>query len=326
MEQLTAWRTQDETLSNVQRNLDYRHYGQSLKMLAQQSLGDDDRALVIAAGPSVKRQNPAQMILGADFKGAVIATESAMLYCLRNGIIPDLVVTVDPHASRIVRWFGDPDLTDHHLRQDDYFSRQDMDEQFANQMRANEDVYKLVNQYGPRMKIALSTSASEKVVKRVIEAGMDIYWWNPMLDDPDQEQSISRKMMQLNGFPSMNAGGNVGTACWMMADAVLRKQDIGIVGMDFGYYAEVPYQQTQYYYELVDLVGEANLDSVFMKVFNPHLQQWFYTDPAYMWYRQSFLELVENTESQTFNCTEGGILFGDKVKFIKLVEFLHKTY
>lgn len=322
MEQLTVWKVRDEVWRNVERNVEYRQHGQSLKKLAGQQLGEGDKALVIAAGPSVKRQDPAKLILQESFDGALIATESAMLYCLRHGLVPDLVVTVDSHESRIVRWFGDADLTEQHLQQDDYFSRQDMDERFADQIKANEEVYELVNRYGPQMKIALATSASEKVVKRVIEAGMDIYWWNPMMDDPGQDDSLSRKMMRLNGFPCVNAGGNVGSACWMMADSVLQKQSIGLVGMDFGYYGDVPYSQTQYYYELIDLVGEENLDSVFMHVLNPHLQKWFYTDPAYMWYRNALLEMIENADSRTYNCTEGGILFGDNVNFITLQEFL----
>ena len=30
---------------------------------------------------------------------------------VRKKIIPDLVVTLDPHKKRIVRWFGDKNLT-----------------------------------------------------------------------------------------------------------------------------------------------------------------------------------------------------------------------
>ena len=51
-----------------------------------------------------------------------------MYYCLRNGVVPDLVVTVDPHAQRMIRWFGQPDLTDAELAEDDYFRRQDLDQ------------------------------------------------------------------------------------------------------------------------------------------------------------------------------------------------------
>ena len=48
----------------------------------------------------------------------------------------------------------------------------------------------------------------------------------------------------------------------------------------------------------------------------------FYTDPAYLWYCQSFLELAKDADCETYNCTEGGILFGDNIKFVPLAEFL----
>jgi len=322
MSQITRERITKQGLENARLNQPFIAQGQSIKALSRETIGQADSALVIAAGPSIKRQHGTQTILDAQYKGAIIATESAMLYCLRNGIIPDLVVTIDPHATRIVRWFGDPMLSETHLKEDDYFSRQDLDESFSDQLRVNEEILDLVNQYGPQMRIALSSSASPAVVQRATESGMQIYWWNPMYDDPDEANSITRQLFDLNALPCVNAGGNVGSACWMMADAVLNKQNIGVMGMDFGYYADVPYKNTQYYHEAIDLVGIENLDSIYMKVFNPHLEQWFYTDPAYMWYKNCFIEMVENTESTTYNCTEGGILFADSIQFITLKQFL----
>ena len=40
----------------------------------------------------------------------LIACDGALYYLLNKKIIPDLVVTLDPHPSRIVRWFGDKTL------------------------------------------------------------------------------------------------------------------------------------------------------------------------------------------------------------------------
>ena len=70
------------------------------------------------------------------------------------------------------------------------------------------------------------------------------------------------------------------------------------------------------------LVGEENLDSLFIRLHNPHLNAWFYTDPAYMWYRQCFLEMVAEPGCKTYNCTEGGILFGEGIDVIPLAAFL----
>ena len=272
-------------------------------------LAEGDSAVIVGAGPSIKRHDPAKYL--KDYKGTIVCTESAIFYLLKNGIVPHLVATVDSHATRIVRWFGDPKLDEKALREDDYFRRQDMDEAFSAELETNKQILGLLREHGPKMKIAVSTSASAAVVDRVLETGMEIYWWNPMLDDPDQPGSVTREIFDENGLPCVNGGGNVGSSCWMIATEVLEKKRVALTGLDFGYYADTPYEQTQYYKEAVNLVGKEHLDQIFMRMFNPDLGDWFYTDPAYMWYRECFLQMVAESDAKTFNCTEGGILFGE---------------
>ena len=189
-------------------------------------------------------------------------------------------------------------------------------------MRANEEILGLIDRHGKDMRIALATSASQAVVDRVLETGMAIYWWNPMLDDPDDGDGITARLQRDNGLPSVNAGGNVGAACWMMASAVLGKKHVALTGMDFSYYDGTPYLNTQYYREAVALVGEENLDTLYIRIHNPHLDAWFFADPAYYWYRECFLEMATDGDCTTYNCTGGGILFGDGINFIPLADFL----
>tara|TARA_Y100001934_G_scaffold152917_1_gene183315 strand:- start:3728 stop:4816 length:1089 start_codon:yes stop_codon:yes gene_type:complete len=325
MQEITLSKIGDEGINNAHKNLKFLEKGLSLKELRNAPLGEGDQAVIIAAGPSLHKTNVAQNLKSSEYKGAIIVPDSAMLYCLKNDIIPDLVVTLDPHPKRIVRWFGDPDLVRADLESDDYFSRQDMDPAFADQMRVNDEVIELLEKYGKKIKIALSTSASDAVVQRAINTGMEIYWWNPMYDDPDLPDSETLKLHKLNGLPCLNAGGNVGSACWMIADAVLDKQHVALTGMDFSYYADTPYKNTQYYYELLEMVPEEQLDTVFMRIFNPYLKKWFYTDPAYMWYRKTFLEMAADASCVTYNCTGGGILFGENIIFTSLDGFLNES-
>ena len=324
MEQITMDRIADIGIANARGNVPYLNRGKNLKALRGESLGKGNRALIIAAGPSLKRQNVAGQLKESGYDGALIATDSSLRYCLHHKMVPDLIVTLDPHAKRIVRWFGDPQLKEADLDKDDYFSRQDMDSIFSDELKANREILNLLDRYGKTLRIALSTSASPAVVKRVLETGMQIYWWNPMYDDPDAPNSLTRQLYDLNGLPSVNAGGNVGTACWMMAHAVLGKRRVALTGVDFSYYDGTAYKNTQYYYEALDLVGEENLDQFFIRIYNPYLKNWFYTDPAYMWYREIFLEMAQEADCETYNCTEGGILFGDRVNFVTLEKFLTK--
>jgi len=280
-------------------------------------------AIVIAAGPSLHRCDAASVIKASGFKGLIVSTESGLSWCLRQQIIPDLVLTLDPHPYRIVRWFGDPKLTEGALLYDNYFGRQDMDPKFRDdQLKFNDELVELINHHGPQIKIAVSSSASTAVVNRIYEAGMSVYWWNPMYDDDDLEDSATRRIHRINGLPCVNAGGNVGSACWVFAHAVLGMRRVGLLGMDFSYYPETPYSQTQYYEETLDLVGSERLDEVFVRIRNPHVDKEFYTDPAYLWYRDAFLEMAQEADCETFNCTGGGILFGSGIQWVDLSDFL----
>jgi len=327
MGDITRHRIRELALANELGNRAHFSTGRSIRALADAPPGRGDSAVVIAAGPSLHRTDTAGELKRAGYQGALVVTDSAMRYCLKHGIVPDLVVTLDPHAKRIVRWFGDPDLTEEHLREDDYFARQDMDRAFADEMRANDEMLELLDRHGRNMRIAISSCSSASVVQRARATGMDIYWWNPMLDDPEQDpaNSATRALYRANRWPCINAGGNVGTACWMIAHAVLGKQRVALTGVDFSYYDDTPYSATQYYREALELVGEERLASVFMREFNPHLQRWFYSDPAYMWYRDIFREMAADADCTTYNCTGGGLLFGDPIRFAPLAQFLAAT-
>ena len=326
---LTLSLVKDKCFANARVNASAIAAGKSILTLRETPLMEGQTALVIAAGPSLYQGNVIERLRA--YHGVIIASESCLSFCLRHDLVPDLFVTVDPDDAdaitpRIVRWFGDPSLTAESLQKDDYFARQDMDPRFGeDELRANAELVELVNRYGPKIRICMASCASQTVVQRATEAGMDIYWWNPMLDDDEAPNSLTRAIHELNGLPCVNAGGNVGTACWAMAHAVLGKRQVGLVGLDFGYYDDTPYFRTQYYREILDLVGPERLDEVFVRIHNPHVGRDFYTDPAYLWYRNCFLEMAEAAECETFNCTSGGILFGPGVKWSSLDDFIQQS-
>jgi hypothetical protein len=284
--------------------------------------GNIDSAIVVSAGPSLHMRNTAKAILESKFKGAIISADGALYYCLRNGLIPDYVLTVDSHPTRIIRAFGDPDLRE--PPHDNYFRRQDLDPALnRNEIERNKEIIELLNKYGRKIKLIISTSVTPKITKRCLDANMGLYWWNPIYDDYQKKNSITKRIYNLTRVPCMSTGGNVGTSAWVFASAVLGIKKIALVGMDLGYHPDTPLQRTQYYYELQEIFKD-NVGDGFIKIYNPYLKEFWYTDPAYFWYRESFLELVQRTESKTYNCTEGGILFGKGIKFIRLKEFLEK--
>jgi hypothetical protein len=240
---------------------------------------------------------------------------------LRSGLIPDFVITLDPHAPRIVRWFGDPDLTADN--DDDYFKRQDLDPYFSeDELTRNKEMIRLVDQHAPDVKAVVCTSVDLGVTKRIVASGMEMYWWNPVLDDIADADGLTRKAYNTNKVPCMISGGNGGTAAWVFTHAILGAKQIALTGMDFSYAPDTPVEKTQYYKEIVDIFGD-RASEAFISVENPYLDQTWFTDPAYYWYRETFLQMAEDADCSTFNCTEGGILFGDSVEFTSLTTFLY---
>ena len=318
MPELTALRHSSIAWENTELNQPY----------IKQTINDlrlfegDESAIVISGGPSLHRQDSVRRIVNSDYKGTIICVDGSLSHCLRNGLVPDFVLTLDPNRTRVVRWFGDPDYSLEKEDKDDYFRRQEMDPYLgAKEIERNLELIELVDKYGPRIKSIIATSVSQSVTNRCIQSGMDLYWWNPVYDDFDNPESLTRKAFRLNKAPCLVTGGNVGTTAWVFGHAVLKKQIMALVGMDFSYLPGTPLGKTQYGREIAELFGEA-AEEAFVEIYNPYLKENWFTDPAYYWYRASFLEMVNVTQCQTINCTEGGILFGDGLEFISLDEFL----
>lgn len=318
LEAATFERVAQVGLANAEQNRP--RIARSVLELAETPLGAGDAALVVGAGPSLARRRSLERLRESGWGGTIVAADGALGACLRAGVVPHVVVTVDPHPERIVRWFGDPRLTEPSA--DDYFRRQEMDPVHRHdEVGANRALVELVDAYGPKIKVAAATCAAPAVVERCEQAGMEIYWWNPMYDDYERPDSISRRLWELNRLPCLNGGGNVGTAAWVVTHAVLGKRRVGLLGLDFAYPPGTPYEQTQYYPELVDLLADRFAEA-YTHIENPHVGETWFCDPAYVWFRDVFLGMAGDADCETFNCTEGGILFGDGIAFVTLDDFL----
>jgi len=306
-------------LKHARKNLAYMENTVS-KLIGTEPASDS--AIVISAGPSLHRNNSILAIIKAKYKGAIISADGALYHCLRNGLVPDYVVTVDPHPTRMIRLFGDTNMC--RKSEDDYFRRQDLDPAMnSDEVRRNREIIRMVNKFGKKIKLIISTSASPAIAKRCLEAGMSLYWWNPIYDDYNAPGSLTRKIYEFTKAPCLSTGGNVGACGWVFSKAILGIPHTALVGMDLSYHPDTPIFRTQYYHELRDIFGD-DLEQGYIKVYNPYLKQTWYTDPAYYWYRESFLKMSRKALGKTYNCTEGGILFGRGILFTDLSDFLKK--
>jgi hypothetical protein len=302
----------DRIVVNAEANLAFHGAGKSVLDIPPAPAGSS--CMIVSAGPSIARENMIPRLVASGYRGLIVCIDATLIRCLKAGIIPDYCVTIDPHPTRMLRWFGDPDLAEH-LSADDYFLRQDLDVAFrTNSIEENRKNLELVDRHASRIKLVTYSSIAESLARRIHAAGFDTYWCNPLVDDPRDPQSITGRLYRINRLPALNTGGNVGTAAWVFAHSVLGCARIGAIGMDYSYYPDLPLKQTQTYYELLTLAGdEKSLEEYFFRPEAAENPRGFYTDPTYMWYRTNFLDLLARNRGALHNCSEAGILYGPGV-------------
>ncbi len=319
LSEATLRKTASLGLKHARENLPY--LGKTIKDLQRELQREKKKqALVISAGPSLHKRRSIETIKRSSFRGYIISADGAFGHCLRNGLVPDFVLTVDPDPHRIIRWFGDPHLQDR--PEDDYFRRQDLDPALnKDEITKNEELLALVNRFGPQVKLIIATSVTPEIARRGKEAGMELYWWNPLYDDYEKPDSVSRQVFKLNRVPCMVTGGNVGTSAWVFAQSILQCTDVIVVGMDCSYPPGTKVENTQYYEHLQAIFPDDPAKGL-VQIHNPHLNETWITDPGYYWYAQIFLQLAKMAPGRTYNCTEGGIIFGEGIEFRNLADVL----
>jgi hypothetical protein len=275
---------------------------------------DSRDVIVVSAGPSLYRQNMLQRIKALGFTGALVAIDGSYVQCLRASITPNYVLTLDPHPTRIVRWFGDPEFADNSAG-DDYFARQDLDEAFRRDAeKTNAENLALIDDCS-RPPLLICSTAPANVVRRT--ADFERYWFAPLVDNPKLPGSLTREIAQATGLPCLNTGGTVGTAAVIFAHCILKARRIAVVGMDLGYAKDLPLERTQSWNMLKD---RADVKDLYPKVLHPKWGE-CYVDPTYAWYRQNLLALLKSAGRTLYNCTEGGALYGPHVECMTLEEF-----
>ena len=276
------------------------------------------KVLVISAGPSLYRHKMLARLKAKRPTFCLVTIDGAYVQCLRAGIIPDFVMTLDPHPTRIVRWFGDPHFAVNSAG-DDYFARQDLDEHFrADAAKRNAENFGLVNAFQYVSLVICSTSPINVVLRT---SGMPRYWFAPLVDNPALPGSLTREIAEITGLPSLNTGGTVGTAAIMFAHCILKAQDIAVIGMDLAYPAAMPLERTQSWNMLK---ARRDVADLYPKVQHPQWGECF-TDPTYHWYKQNLLALLKSGGFGITNCTGDGALYGPHVECMGLEQWLQSA-
>lgn len=257
-------------------------------------------ALVVGGGPSLREHRHLELLAESCPPGVlVIATDRILVPLLRLGVVPDLVVSIDGDHEIIASYVNDP----------------------------------IVDEHGPKLRIAVATIGSPPAVERFQRAGATLYWFNPLLDDYRRQDSVTAMQRSMtrssrwpNGLPAVSCGGHAGATCWVLAHALLKRSPIALIGLDLGYPADYPIERTQCFSAIRALTGDdpEATRAYFTEIYNPDLGRPALLDVMFAEFRRHFLELVERVPAwvRTYNCTEGGSLFGPRITTLPLREFL----
>ncbi len=294
-------------MHNFSRNIQEILDGNSVKLLNSTDIQkSENSAVVIGAGPSIREKHHLEQLLQSDYSGAIICTDRMLTPCLKQGITPDrfpefYVVTIDP-VDKIAGFYNDP----------------------------------ILRKYGNKINAVLSTCSSPLVLEKCKESNLNTFFVHPLIDDYRKLSSVNKTMNLMSkseknpkGFPGIQTGGNVGSSCWVFAWAILGKSPVALIGINFGYLDDSKISETQHFKELSKTVGgdKKTTESLYKRIFNPHLGCNVLVDPVFDFYREAFCDLVTRTPSwvETINATEGGSLFNDRIIQMNFEEFLTKN-
>ena len=302
----------DEWIKNFATNLDNiwkeSSAGKIITIGDEVSEKEEPTAIVIGRGPSIKKKNHLELLSKSDFKGKIVCCDGALIDALKAGVTPEkfpnfYVVTIDPIAE--VKKFYDDDI---------------------------------VNKYGSKIKGIFTVISHPSVVERARKAGIKIHWMHSLFDYNEGRKSFNyisallvRTKNHTNGLPAIQTGGNVGTSSWFVSWKILKCSKVILIGINHGW-EEDDSRETIIRHGLKHLSinieeSDHNFKKLFPKIFNPDIQKYCILDPIFQFYSTAFKEFISRAPSwvSTINATEGGSIFGERIKSSKLKDIL-KTY
>lgn len=255
----------------------------SLKDLVSENV-QDKRAIVIGRGPSLFRLKHLELLAkNTPVNFWLVATDGILIDMLKAGLIPDFVLSVDG-SDKVTKWFD----------------------------------HELVKQHGNKIKAVICATVHPKVIELVEAANMPVYWFLPAHDDGKSEESFTRNISFMTvsetrkePLLALECLGQVGGTCLVFSWSVLKSREIALIGLDYGYPADMPLGETYYWDATVDRLGTLNASTVYEKFYHPFFKTECNVDPAFHSYREGFMEalLLKPSYVKLVNATGGGSLY-----------------
>lgn len=263
-------------------------------------------AIVIGRGPSLKQHDHLKLLANSEYKGNIVCTDGALISALSEGVTPEkfpnfFVVTIDP-VSHQKKVYDNP----------------------------------IVDKYGSKIKGIFTTIVNPSVVSRVKRAGIKVHWVHSLFDYNEGKKSfnqisalITRAKNHIDGLPGIQTGGNVGTAAWFISWQILKCSTISLIGIDHGWKENDPLELIMAHgSELSTKIKKTDpqFSKFFPKIYNPDFDCYCILDPIFQFYSNALKEFISRSPSwvTTINATEGGCIFGKRIKCLSLKKFLQE--
>lgn len=296
----------EDWVRNLALNLKNIWNDASARELIPQKVEPNSSAIVIGRGPSIDRYKHLELLANSNYKGTIICTDGAMPKVLKAGITPDkferfVTLTVDAQKWQ-ENFYNDP----------------------------------ICYKYGDKINCILSTTVAPEVYDAAKRANMKVFWIHTLVDYNEGRASfnkiaglMTRVKNHQRGLPAIQTGGNVGTAAWIIAWSILKRTTVALIGIDHGYYTEIPWEEINYHSEPMPKDVDQNSEvfkRAYPTIYNPYFNCYCKQDPPFVYFSNALKEFIQRTTKivKTINATEGGAIFGDGIECMTLKNFLEK--
>lgn len=267
---------------------------------------ENNSAIVIGRGPSINKFEHLKLLAKSNYQGSIVCCDGKLADALNAGVTPDkfpkfYVVTIDPY----------PNIKKHYE-------------------------HEIIKSYGSKIKGMFTVLTDPEVVEKARQKGIQIHWLHSLFDYNEGEKSfnnLSAMMIRAKNnehkLPAIQTGGNVGTAAWFTAWQILKCTTVALIGINHGWEETDSWETIIYHNNKEEISEGVDKDSkvfqkLYKKIYNPDFKCNCILDPLFQFYSEALKEFIERSpkEITTINATEGGSIFGNRIKSMKFSDFL----